>query len=226
VWGRALHHVTSAKSPGTAPRPPDRPGAGRSPDFLVSAILPKEGHVIVLPKKLLSVILLLSAISVLAENAAKYPLRVQLVKDHLVYEMIPTELGKGTGLGIAVPQDAEVRTLGIVVIDGKAYNLTCESDASLDPGQYSGRWEKQDKRLSLLAPEFCSSISCDKSQDASRNPAKPSKPARLSRVNCKTSPYNGNEHFEHSQALPPGRKSPTLLPQPPPAPPAPTPMVR
>jgi len=159
-----------------------------------------------LREKLILVILLLSPIGSRSDNIAKYPLRVQLLRDHLAHDMIPTQLGRGTGVGTAVPQDAEVRTLGIAVVEGKAYNLVCESDASLDPGQYSGRWEKQEGKMTLLAPDF-------------RNLS------RLVRVTCKTSPYKGKEHFEHSETLPPGHTSPAPSPQSSTPPPAPPPMV-
>jgi len=158
-------------------------------------------------KLLLFVVLLLLAVGARAEDIAKYPLRVQLLRDHLAHDMIPTQLGRGTGVGTAVPQDAEVRTLGIAVVEGKVYNLVCESDASLDPGQYNGRWEKQEGKMTLLAPDF-------------------RQPSRLERVTCKTSPYKGKEHFEHSEALPPGHLSPTPSPQKRTAEPAPPPMIR
>jgi len=160
-----------------------------------------------LREKLLFVVLLLLAVGARAEDIAKYPLRVQLLRDHLAHDMIPTELGRGTGVGTAVPQDEEWRTLGIAVVEGKAYNLVCESDRTLGSGQYNGRWEKQEGKLSLLAPEF-------------------RRPSRLSRVTCKTSPYKGKEHFEHSEALPAGHTSAAPSPQKPTAEPALPPIVR
>ena len=160
-----------------------------------------------LREKLILVILLLSPIGSRSDNIAKYPLRVQLLRDHLAHDMIPTQLGRGTGVGTAVPQDAEVRTLGVAVVEGRAYNLVCESDASLTAGQYKGRWEKQQEgKLGLLAPDF-------------------RKPSRLVRVTCKTSPYKGKEHFEQSEALPPGHTSPAPSPQPSAAPGATPPIL-
>ena len=155
-----------------------------------------------LAKTFLPVILLISAMPALAEDAAKYPLRVQLLKNHLACDMVATEIRKPLGTDSAAPTRAEVRTQGLAVIEGKDYNVVCEVDACLDSGQYNGKWEKQEGKLSLVAPDLL-------------------KPARLVRVGCKTSPYKGTEHFDHSAVLPPGHMLPPSpqMPKPEPAPP-------
>jgi len=159
-----------------------------------------------LARTLLPVILLISAMPALAEDAAKYPQRVQLLKNHLACDMVTTEIRKPLGTEQAVPTNAEVRTQGLAVIDGKDYNVVCESDACLDSGQYNGKWEKQEGKVSLLAPDLL-------------------KPAKFVRVACKTSPYKGTEHIDHSAVLPPGHMSPPS-PQMPTREPAPPPILR
>jgi len=45
-----------------------------------------------LAKTLLPVILLISAVPAVAADAAKYPLRVQLLKNHLAHDRVATEI--------------------------------------------------------------------------------------------------------------------------------------
>jgi len=121
-----------------------------------------------LAKTLLPVILLISAMPVVAADAAKYPLRVQLLKNHLAHDMVATEIRGPLGTESAVPTNAEVRTRGIAVIEDKDYSVVCEGHDSLAAGQYNGRWEKNGT-LTLLAPRIVN-------------------PAKLLPVTCKASP--------------------------------------
>jgi len=139
----------------------------------------------VLLKKLLFLILLLSAMSVLGEDMAKYPLRVQLLKDQLKYDISATQPGVGTFRGTTMPTQSEVRTEGTAVVfadqgsadkaiaskvSGPEYEVVCEAEGGLVAGWYNARWEKKNARLTLLAPQA-------------------GKPDKFSKVTCKASPH-------------------------------------
>ena len=120
-----------------------------------------------LAKTVLLLILLIPAIPAVAEDAAKYPLRVQLRKNHLAHDRVATEIKKPLGTDQEAPTRWEVRTFGIAVIEDKDYNVTCEGHRGLGAGQYNARWEKNGT-LTLLAPRTAT--------------------ARLLQVTCKTWP--------------------------------------
>jgi len=104
-----------------------------------------------LAKTLMPLILLIAGMPAVAEDAAKYPLRVQLLKNHLAHDVVATEIRKPLGTEQEAPTRWEVRTFGIAVIEDKDYNVVCEGHRGLRAGQYNGRWEKNGT-LTLLAP--------------------------------------------------------------------------
>jgi len=133
--------------------------------------------------KLLLVILLLPAMSALGEDMAKYPLRVELLKDQLKYETSAPQPGVGTFRGQSMATQVDVRTRGTVVVfadqesaekasqvPGPKYKVVCEGEGGLAAGWYNARWEKKDAKLILLAPRV-------------------GKPDKFTQVTCKASPY-------------------------------------
>ena len=136
-----------------------------------------------LSKKLLFLILLLSAMSLLGEDPAKYPLRVQILKDGLSYETSATQPGVGTFRGQSMQTPTDVRTKGTAVVfadqesaekagqvPSPQYKVVCEAEGGLAAGVYSARWEKKDAKLTLLAPRV-------------------GKPDKFTQVTCKASPH-------------------------------------
>ena len=134
-------------------------------------------------KKLPFVLLLLPAMLALGEDMAKYPLRVELLKDQLNYETSASQPGVGTFRGQSMPTEADVRTRGIAVVfadqesaekanqvPGPKYKVVCEGEGGLAAGRYNARWDKKDAKLTLLAPRV-------------------GKPDKFTQVTCKASPY-------------------------------------